>query len=461
MACKETSGAFLNTRRTGRARLPRFVVAAFGLTPDRLRPILARRGPMAKVALDLRSGGCFVGEESEGLRQAHPGARGPDGSPWPQLTWRMGVEIELMAPRGRTRADLAERVAARLGARVERFFHPQSEIGAAPGVPVFENLTPGFAVIDGAGRRLAAFVDDITLQAGLDRGARARRGWIRIVADDPRLLRLVILHCDPQAQLDRSLAPLAALFGVETSAHRGPMVRVADRAGASVAIAAPLPGERERPCEIVTAPMSVAHGQILDDLLADARAQGFQAPEEAAVHLHFDARPLRSAAVTALLIETLLAHGEAIKRLVGTNSRCVRLGPWPAALARKVRTAGFRDLPWPAAREALCGVGLTKYCDFNLRNYVHRTPGKETFEVRVLPGGIEPGPILEAAALFEALLLWCRRSAAVLSEPPRDFDLFLAALPMAQQLGSLWRRRARERDLWPDAGYGAKMKLHS
>ena len=62
-------------------------------------------------------------------------------------------------------------------------------------------------------------------------------------------------HCDPDAEGDRALEPLAALFGTEAQRHEAGMVRVVDERGRSVAIDAPLPGERERPCEIVTAPI--------------------------------------------------------------------------------------------------------------------------------------------------------------------------------------------------------------
>lgn len=355
------------------------------------------------------------------------------------LSWKMGFEIELMAPRGASRADLAARVAHRLGGRVRRFFHPQSEPSQVPGQPVFENLTLGFEVIDADGRRLAAFVDDLTLQGGLDKRAAPKPGWYRIVADDGRLLRLVMRHCDAQAPLASLLDPFAALFGTAPQAQASGMVRVVDDRGVSVAIGAPLPGERERPCEIVTAPLEADHAEALEALLVDAREEGFETPLEGATHIHFDATPLLSAPVIAALAEVFWTYGDALKTLAGANPHCVRLGRWPEALPALTRSAAFRAMAWPEARAALAGVGLTKYCDFNLLNIATENHDKHTFEVRVLPVWLEAEPIVEAAALFEGLLRWCCGAPPVL---PPTLSALVAQLPLPQAAKRIWQARA-------------------
>jgi hypothetical protein len=156
--------------------------------------------------------------------------------------WTVGFEIELLAPRGRSRLDLAQSVARHHGGAVQRFFHPQSEPSKVAGKPSFENLTPGFEVLDGKGRPIARFVDDMTLLADLDGKAPPLPGWYRIVTDDRRLLRLIMRHCDAAAPIERVLAPIAALFGTQADIHPSGMVKIVDDRGASVAIAAPLPG---------------------------------------------------------------------------------------------------------------------------------------------------------------------------------------------------------------------------
>lgn len=344
------------------------------------------------------------------------------------LTWKTGFEIELLAPAGRTRRDLAERIAQRWGGAVRRVFHQQAEPNADAAQLIFENLTLGFDVVDGEGRRLASFVDDLTLQADLDKQAAPKPGWYRIVGDDARLLRLVERQCDAEAPLERVLDPIAALFGTPLERHASGMVRAADIKGSAVALGAPLPGERERPCEIVTAPIEREHERLLTDLLGEARALGFSAPYEGATHIHYDAAPLQSAPVIARLAEALWLHGDDLKRLCGANPHCVRLGRWPDALIALTRGEDFAKMDWQQAAEALRGVGIGKYCDYNLLNLAVGDGAKNTFEVRVLPTHLNAAPILEAAALFQALLRWCCDSEQA---PPERFDAFLDVLAHA------------------------------
>lgn len=355
------------------------------------------------------------------------------------LDWKMGFEIELMAPPGRSRLDLAERVARRHDGRVRRFFHPQSEPSAVQGLPTFENLTLGFEALDAGGAPLGRFVDDLTLQEGLDKKTPPRPGWYRIVADDARLLRLAMHNCDAEAPLAEALVPLARLFGSEPEPHVTGMVRVSDDRGVSVAIGAPLPGERERPCEVVTPPLATGQAAALDMLLGEARAMGCSIPAEGATHIHFDGEKLTSAIAIANLVNALMRHGPALKTLVATNPRCVRLGTWPDALGALVNGANFAALPWPKAREALGSVGLKKFCDFNLLNIATANPAKHTFEVRILPVALESAPILAAAALFEAILHWSCTD--TLRTAPDSLSAWLAALNLPPE-GDVWRNRA-------------------
>jgi hypothetical protein len=354
--------------------------------------------------------------------------------------WTVGFEIELLVPRGRSRRDLAERIAHLRGGTVRRVFHPQSEPSKAKGTPSFENLTPGFAALDAAGHPIARFVDDMTLQADLDAKAAALPGWYRIVTDDRRLLRLIMRQCDAEATIDRVLVPIAGLFGTAPDLHSSGMVKVSDDRGASVAIAAPLPGERERTCEIVTPPLADDQEAALEFLLGEARAAGCTLPHEGATHIHFDAAPLTSARAVVNLVNALARHGDALKRLVGTNPHCIRLGKWPDRLLALVASPDFTKLDWPAARQALAGVGLTKYCDFNLLNLANADHAKHTFEVRILPSSLDAGPIIAAASLFAALLHWCSEPAGGVHRIPDDLAALIAELPLPPQARVMWNR---------------------
>jgi hypothetical protein len=56
---------------------------------------------------------------------------------------KIGLEIELMAPRQSSRQVLAEAIAKAQGGSVRRIFYPQSEPSQIPGTPILENLTLG------------------------------------------------------------------------------------------------------------------------------------------------------------------------------------------------------------------------------------------------------------------------------------------------------------------------------
>jgi hypothetical protein len=313
------------------------------------------------------------------------------------MDWKVGVEVELIAPRGASRRDLAVRMGS-----VRRIFHPQSETSLVPGTPVFENLTLGFEAFDREGRLAGRFVDDLTLQDDCDKRAPAKPGWYRIVSDDARWLRLLALHADAERDLPDVLEPFAALFGVAPEPSDG-MWRVADAAGAPIAVGAPLPGERERPCEIVSPPLQDRHGERLEALLGPARELGFAAPAEGAVHLHFDATRLASARFVQGLVRAQLERGAEWRARFRTNPRCRRLGPPPEPLVALVEQPGFADRPWERARAELAALGLEKWVDVNLVNLIRGTPSKYTVEVRILPVSLHAEPIVEAMAFFAEL----------------------------------------------------------
>ena len=363
-----------------------------------------------------------------------------------ELNWRIGVEIELIAPQGRSRSDLAEEIAWAFGGTVRRFFHPQSEPSKVQDSPIFQNLTLGFEVLDPEGCLIAQCVDDLTLQEDLDPNHPPQPGWYRIVSDDSRLLKLVERQADPAASLAEVLTPIAQLFGTQTEFGPGGMVRVDDDSGASIAIAAPLPGERERPCELITPPIDTDHQERLESLLKVARSLGFTAPIEGATHLHFDASPLCSSHALANLINLLWTHGANLRKLVGTNPRCRRLGAWHKSLYEVVQSPDFQMLPWEEATQHLKSVELTKYCDFNIMNFIHATEHKHTFEARIFPVWLNAQPILEATGLIEAILKRAVKPEKVPSLPPQSWSkatvkTFLNELPMSEELRQVWQTR--------------------
>ncbi|WP_323762860.1 amidoligase family protein [Maricaulis sp.] len=343
--------------------------------------------------------------------------------------WKTGFEIELMAPPGRSRRDLADRIAARIGGTVRTVFYPQSEPSLVPNLPVFENLVLGFDVLDPDGRRAALLVDDLTLRADLDRNTPALPGWLRVLSDDARLLDLVQRHCDPTTPRETVLAPVAALYGTELVHAEGDITKAVDGAERPVAMAAPLPGERERPCEIITPPYKTDPAPALTALLADAAELGFTVPVEAAVHIHFDAGRLTPARTLSRLILVLHRHGDFLRRLVGTNPNCVRLGSIADNLVELAKSDAFQAANPDDARAMLVTCKPTKYADFNFRNLAHLLPGKTTFEARIFPGSMDAGVIVGHAQLMESILVWAEHADAV--ELPETGDDLLRAIELA------------------------------
>ena len=361
------------------------------------------------------------------------------------IDWQIGVEIELIAPPGSSRADYARALADACAGRVRSIWHQDTEPSLVGAQGVFENLTQGFEVYDAAGNLVVRCVDDLTLQHDLHRHAAPKPGWWRILSDDPRLLRLIGRHVDPAAQLPEALATVLPVFPAELMTVPDGVYRLIDPAGAPLALAAPLPGERERGCELITPPMRAGQARALTRLLELARRLGFTVPREGATHLHFDAAPLCNAGAIANLVLLFSTHGPALRRLCKTPAHFRRVGTWPGALLSCVNAIDFRSLPWPEAQARLRTLGLSKYCDFNLKNIAYGRESLHTFEVRILPAYLDPEAVLLAAGLFAALLHHCTDLTST-ADPASWTGLSLASLlerlPMSVVHRDYWLARA-------------------
>jgi hypothetical protein len=351
----------------------------------------------------------------------------------PELTRRIGFEIELMAPPGRNRQTLAASLATGSGGRYRPIWHHDSEPSLVPGLGRFVHLTRGYAVTRRGGDPLCTLVDDVTLLAGLDPRAPAPPGDYRILSDDARLLALLARHTDPGGRLSSSLDAAARLWGTKVQRH-GDIYRLDDPSGATIALAAPQGGERDRPCEIVTPPLAADHHAALDALLAPARELGFTVPLEAAVHLHVDGAPFRSAGALANVVRLFAYWREPLRALLATNPECRRLAPLPSPLVEAVAgTPTFETL-----KAAATAGGLTKFFDVNLTQLFAEQPIRDTVEIRILPGSISADEIVHRAALVELLLDRCADPTPI-TRPPAVAEAALAEL-MEMAAGALAQR---------------------
>lgn len=332
------------------------------------------------------------------------------------LRRRTGFELELLAPFGSSRRTLAVALAERCGGRVRPVWHQDSEPSLVAGLGGrFLHLTQGFEVCRPSGDVLCTLVDDMTIAADLDPTAAATPGWHRLLTDDPRLLRLLAVVSDPGGPLETALDGAASLWGVVAERH-GSVWRI-ESDGATVALATPSGGGRERPCEIVTPPLPDVHADALEELLDPARALGFTVPQEAAVHLHLDGGPFRQAVPLANVVRLFGRWREPLRQLLGTNPRCRRLAPLPATLVELVDGTPT----WEELRAAASRGGLTKFFDVNLTQLFRENPVRDTIEIRILPGALSADEVIPRAALVEALLDRCREDSPFPS-PPSDLD---------------------------------------
>jgi len=356
------------------------------------------------------------------------------------LPWKVGLELELLAPVGRSRECLANEIAQSCGGRVKRMFYPQSEFALLGDATVFENLTLGFSVENEGGELLAKCVDDLTLVDDLAPSKEALAGWYRILSDDQRLLSLVEKHCDAKDCQLTVLEPLARLFGVDMEVvNDEPVTRVSDHRGTSIAMAVTLPGERHRPCELITAPMTSDREELIRHYLTLAENLSFTVPVEAAIHIHFDGERLKSAAVMKTLITIFGHYRSDIRRLVGTNPNCRRLSDWPKGIYRLASNTDFPALDWDEAVKKLYEAKPVKFCDFNIVNLLSEDSEKNTFEVRIIPGSMDADFILRSIRLFEAMLKTCATQQIDVDHRLPDLMDFIAQIDLTNEDLEYWK----------------------
>lgn len=325
---------------------------------------------------------------------------------------KVGVEVELIAPVGSSRLDYAKAVAVHFNGQVEPYFHIDTEPSKVKGKPFFYHITQAFKVIDADKQLIVKCVDDITLQADLNKSTKPKSGWYRVLSDDLRLLRLIRRHADVNASIASVLQPVAGLFGVTPEQTIGGVFRLTDESGASVALAAPLPGERERACELVSSPLLSSQLEQLDRLLKIAEVLRFSVPYEGATHLHFDGELFCDARMFQKTINFLHDHRLLLRVILEVNPNCRRIAAWKPEFLDVVNQVDFAELNWEEVRKRLKVLNISKYHEFNVRNLIQAVPDKHTFEVRILPSSLSVQPMIRAIGLFEKIFLYLQAQAA-------------------------------------------------
>ena len=338
-----------------------------------------------------------------------------------------------MAPAGSSRRVLARRTgrsprrsgASGVAPRQRTVAGAGSRADSCTSRRASRSSTPGGALV-------CTLVDDVTLVADLDLRTRPAPGWYRVLTDDARLLRLLAERIDPGAPIDESLDPIAALWGVRVDRH-GEVFQLDDSAGATIALAAPQGGGRERGCEVITPPLTADHEAAIDELLRVARDLGFVVPTEAAVHVHLDGAPFRSAPALANVVRLFGLWRPALHALLGTNPACRRLAPLPASLVQAA--AGHTVVRATPRRRNRCGPHEVLRCqpDRAVRAESGARHGRGADSCRA-----PSTPATSCAGLrsIEALLERCLDETPI-PAPPADLAVALCALRAMAGEGAL------------------------
>jgi hypothetical protein len=323
---------------------------------------------------------------------------------------RTGFELELLAPSGLTRFDFAHALAEELDGRVRYGLKYISEGLYRPRTPICD-LTPSAVVEDNKGRALFSLVDDVTIKDNLHGGAPTLPGFFRVVLDDLRMalwLENKALGVEPNPH--SLLLPLLYTFDgqilgqgqgeAKHEAHRA----VVDPWGNTLAVVALYPGERERVCEVVTAPLSrEERREAVELVLGVAKKLDFSIPREAALHLHFDAGPWKESRRLRTLITEVTSLRKLLLKDLQPNPHCTRLGPFDYALVRAAQSHPD-DEDFAALCERIEGEKPTKYVDVNILGVIRERPKQPTLEFRCLPMTLDADELFGKVDNVEGLL---------------------------------------------------------
>ena len=297
----------------------------------------------------------------------------------------VGLELELLAPPGLTRIDLARALAKQAGGALRLAFKYHGHGELPDGRPDCR-LTPAARVLV-RGQWLCSVVDDPTIVDDL--APTSQR--MRIArTDDVRLAGWIERCCAGHfTALKKTFAATEDDEGFVDP--RGlPLVRWHE-----------ISAERARVCEVVLRPLGPRElAPTLRRVMKLAAKLGFTVPAEAAIHAHFDAGPFRS---TRALRRLVLADLSALRAQLQPNPRCRKLGPHPPDVLR-VAKAAPDELPFETLAAGLLLAGLHRAVDLNLLGLVERFPKQPTVEVRCLPGSLDAEATLTRLAAAEAFL---------------------------------------------------------
>ncbi len=300
----------------------------------------------------------------------------------------VGLELELLAPPGKTRIDLARALAKQAGGALRLSFKYHGQ-GVLPDGRPDCHLTPAARVMV-KGKWFASVVDDPTIVDDLDAAGEP----LRIArTDDVRIALWIERHCAGNFEALKKTFEATEEEDGFVDPWGQPLVRWHE-----------VSAERLRVAEVVLRPLDRKElAPTLKRVMKLANSEGFTVPAEGAIHAHYDAEPFRTTpALRRLVLKWSEERDRWIKKLK-PNPRCRKLGPFPPDVVRVAREA-TDDLPFSTLAAGMILGGLHRAIDVNVLGVVERYPKQPTVEVRCLPGSLDAAETLERLAVVDQFL---------------------------------------------------------
>lgn len=304
---------------------------------------------------------------------------------------KVGYELELLAPIGLTRHSVAQAFAQKLQLQMKPCFHRESEFWPGDQSTPFYCLTKGFE-LSNQDKWHFRFINDMTIRHSLDPAVQESPEWYHLLTDDIRFIDLINIHCHAGDHADQILKPIANLYKTDVHSENG-IYSVTGQKSKLICGAHTRMADRNRICEIVTAPITENHQDKLDEIVTLAASLGCVVPREGAFHIHFDGTAFANTATLLRFIRYCHVWSGVLKMLIPPNPYCTRLADYSPEILQYAFNTENEKKSFDQTVIELKSLAPTKYCDFNFTNILTGNPDKFTVEVRVIP------MMLDAAAL--------------------------------------------------------------
>ncbi len=316
---------------------------------------------------------------------------------------KAGYELELLAPIGSTRYSIAYHFSQKYNLNLKTCFHRESEIwpGSNNGIAYY-CLTKGFELWNNQSWQFR-FINDMTIRHSLDASVPESNEWYHILTDDIRFIDLIQNQCDSSSATSEILKPISKLYKVEQQI-KDRIYSVVGKKSKLICGAHSQMADRNRICEIVTAPITENHQQRLEEIIDLANSMGCIVPQEGAFHIHFDGTDFANSKTLLRMIRYFYVWTDVLKAMIPPNPYCTRLGEYSKAILDYAFDLANETKPFSDVVSELKMLAPTKYCDFNFNNILIGDPDKFTVEVRVIPMLLDSAALVAANDLYMSFL---------------------------------------------------------